>query len=334
MGRMFEALREADARLDTVESQRLALLREPAAETPDEPVEAEEEAESAEDAPFIEVGPNRSVEASPGILDRPPAARPRPAVPLADEEPILATADEETPHVLPVPAPRPMTISFRPPLGVEKHSPRPRFAPDLIAYHCPEHPASARYGALLATLTSTVPDRSPAFLFTSAALDADTATVVLNLAITTTRKERRRVIVVDANTARPCLAARLGIPETPGLCDVLKGTATPAEAVQETEQINLFALTAGSGADDGGLRLVARTMRSLVRELRKQFDLVLVNGPRWDGRPEVVAAGLACDAVYVVVPETDAESAQADDVLQTIPRHGVHLGGCVLTSAD
>jgi Mrp family chromosome partitioning ATPase len=74
-------------------------------------------------------------------------------------------------------------------------------------------------------------------------------------------------------------------------------------------------------------------MRSLVRDLRQRFDLLLVDGPRWDGRPEVVAAGAACDAVYVVMPETEAESPQLDHLFQVIPEQGARLAGCILTSS-
>src|SRR5260370_1358731 len=333
MGRMFEALKEADARLEAAEAPRFALLRAPEREWAEPwPREPDEQLEPVNDAPFTEAGPTRGAGASPGTLARPPVAPPRAKPRLVDEEPVLAPPDDEVPRVAPAPAPRPMTISFRPAVPVEKPVSRPRLAPELIAYHCPEDPASARYAELLATLTGASTGSAAAFLFTSALFDAGTTTVLLNLAITATQQGRRRVIAVDANTSRPGLAARLGITDRPGLCDVLNGTATLDDAIQETEQINLFALTAGSRPSEGGPRLVARTMRSLVRELRRRVGLVLLDGPRWDGQPDVVAAGLACDAVYVVMPEAEAESPQTDQLMRVVAEHGVRLGGCVLTA--
>jgi Mrp family chromosome partitioning ATPase len=136
---------------------------------------------------------------------------------------------------------------------------------------------------------------------------------------------------VDANLRRPGIAPKLLLAESPGLHDVLAGTSPLAAAIQETEAINLFALTTGSAGADMGLRIVAATMRSLVRELRRRFQLVLIDGPRWDGRPEVVAAGVVCDSIYVVTPEAEAESPHVDQLLQVIPEQGGRLGGCVLS---
>jgi hypothetical protein len=39
---------------------------------------------------------------------------------------------------------------------------------------------------------------------------------------------------------------------------------------------------------------------------------------------------LACDAVYLVLPEKDAESPEADELLQALPAQGARLAGCVL----
>jgi Mrp family chromosome partitioning ATPase len=331
---MFEALREADAHLEAAESHRLALLHEPEPKAPEAPVAEETEAaESVGEAPFIEVGPNRTVEASPGILDQRPVKPALTAACPTDQEPILAPPDDDLPRILPAPAVRPMTFSFRPTTPAEKPNSRQRLAPELIAHHRPEHPTSARYAELLASVTAAgAPERTPALLFTSALGGAGTTTVVLNLAIIAAG-QGRRVVVVDANLARPGIAARLAIEHRPGVFEVLRGATTLDDGIQETAPVNLFALTAGSYQIEGRPRLVAGTIRSLVRDLRRRFDLVLIDGPRWDGQPEVVAAAVACDAVYVVTPEADAESPQTDQLVQAIPKQGARLGGCVLTAA-
>ena len=109
--------------------------------------------------------------------------------------------------------------------------------------------------------------------------------------------------------------------------------------MQPTEQANLFALTAGSPTPNSlrdagsGMRFVAETMRSLLRQLRQRFPLVFVDGPRWDGRPEALVLAAACDAVYLVVPEQEAEMPQTDALLQLIPKQGARLAGCILVAA-
>jgi hypothetical protein len=46
----------------------------------------------------------------------------------------------------------------------------------------------------------------------------------------------------------------------------------------------------------------------------------------------VQVLGLACDAVYPVLHELEAERPEVDELLQAIPREGARLGGCILTA--
>jgi Mrp family chromosome partitioning ATPase len=215
---------------------------------------------------------------------------------------------------------------------VEPPGPRSLIDPELVAFHSPGHPVSGQYRELLTALLTALPGvRHQALLFAPALAETTAVTVLLNVAVTAARQGRRRVAVVDANLRRPEVAARLGLEEAPGLREVLGGTATLEQALQETEQASLAALAAGASAAGSGVRFVAETMRSLLRQLRQRFDLVLVNGPLWDGRPDGQVLGTACDAVYLVLPDREAETPEVDDLLQAVPRQGARLGGCILT---
>jgi hypothetical protein len=291
----------------------------------------EEEPGGEAETPFIEVGPHRSMEASPSVL----AATP-------EHEPADGPA---APHPLTV---EPRNVAFRALPGSEYrggHS--SRIGPEVVAYHAPGDPVSGRYRDLLAALLTALGDLSgtrtglaprtvpgtPALLFTSARPAAGTTTVLLNLAVTAVRQGRRRVVVVDANFRRPGVAKRLGLPEIPGLREVLGGTVPLDHALRETEQTNLLVLTAGGPAvgEQAGMRFVAETVRSLLRQLRQRFDLVLVDAAPWDGRPDLTVPGTACDAVCLVAAEQEAETPEVDALLRGIPAQGAAVVGCVLT---
>src|SRR5262249_46516162 len=145
--------------------------------------------------------------------------------------------------------------------------------------------------------------RSQVILFTALTPESGTTTVLLNAAITFARQGRLRVVALEANLDRPALAKRLGLPEAPGLHDFLAGSRTLTEALQETGQPNLVALTKGNGDAPESL---SGALRPVLRHLRERCDLVLIDAPCWDGRPEMVALGSLCDLVYLVLPESDA----------------------------
>src|SRR5262249_27926067 len=157
--------------------------------------------------------------------------------------------------------------------------------------------------------------RAQVLLFTAAGSGAGTTTALLNLAVTAVQGRKLRVIVVDADVRQPAVAARLGLPLAPGLQEVLAGTASLQRALPETGLANLWVLTAGE-VGGGGARLASEAMRSVLRHLRGRFDLVLVDAPPWDGRPEVVALGSFCDAVFLVVRQELAQTAAVNDLLQ------------------
>jgi Mrp family chromosome partitioning ATPase len=307
MARLFEALRQVppppcEGRED--QPPILCPVSEPAGES--------EEIEKESAIPFIEVGPRRAVEGSADVLASAP--KPRPAA--APQEPLQPTAVVFRP--LPRPAP----------------AERPRLAPELVAFHTPELPAAAAYRHLLAALLPAaavrVEERCPVLLFSAARSGVGATTVLLNVAITAARLERRLVVVVDANLRHPAAAQRLGLPAAPGLREVLAGATPLEDALQETAQENLLALTAGLATAGAGPRFVAETMRSLLRQLRRRADLVLIDGPCWDGRAEVISLAAAADAVYLVLAEAEAETPQADALREAVAASGSRLAGCVL----
>jgi Mrp family chromosome partitioning ATPase len=269
-----------------------------------------EEAQETADVPFVEVG---------GPHDVQKAAK-KPMV-----SPASACAAEEEPRL--------MTVLFRSlsPEAVSGHG-RCSFAAELVAYHQPHHAISGQYRAVVAGLLGVLPaEQAHVLLFTSAVAAAGTTTVLLNTAITLAR-QGGRVVVVDAHLRRPAVAERLGVPEAPGLRDVLANRLPLADAVRGSGLPNLSVLAAGHSAAASPVRLAGEGMRSVLRQLREQFDLVLVDGPRWDGRPEVVALGCACDAVYLCLPEAEQAAPEITELIQIIPEQGAALCGCVLTS--
>ena len=316
MGRMLDALRRTDGVLSEAEQPRSSMPAlvpitdaEPMLVAPDE-------------IPFIEVGPCKSMEASPSVL----ACSPPPSPPHLSLAPSPQEHDEPSPKMA-----SPRGVQFRP--LSPRSSTRSSFAAELVAFHAPEQLAARQFREVLDALlaASAMPDRGSALLFTSVLPSCGTTTTLLNLAITAARRDRGRAIVVDAHFRRPAVADRLGLPAAPGLREVMAGTIALDEAIQTTELQNLSALTAGI-RESGGVRFVAESLRSLLRQLRQRYPLVFVDGPRWDSKPDVMTLAAACDSVLLVVPEGEADTPQTDALLRLIPQQGARLAGCILVA--
>jgi receptor protein-tyrosine kinase len=139
------------------------------------------------------------------------------------------------------------------------------------------------------------------------------------------------VLVVDANRDGPSISCRLGLPEVPGLREVLAGSVTLESALQATGQEHLQALTAGNLQRGPAVRWHGEPLRALLQQLRSRFDLILIDAPCWEDRPEAALLATLADAVYVV--SCEAETDQSARLLEAIARHGAPLRGQIFTGA-
>jgi Mrp family chromosome partitioning ATPase len=333
MGKLLETLKPLDRPVVT-----LAGTTTTAAESPAEPVE---------EIPFIEVGGRRGpVEGSPAVLASmavPPAkvaVGPRdarfPAQPLSDGA-RSGPKFQATPSAT-LAETSGLTVAFRPVAADSRplQPPQTRFAPELVAFHRPETVAGRQYQALAATLTAQLPAAHSAVLsFVAATRGVGATTVLLNLAITFARHDpsgaRRRVAVVDADLWQPRVAQRLGLYPGPGLREVLLGTVMLHQALQETGEPNLAALTAGDGPPGQVPGRLAVGVAGVVRQLREQFDLILLDAPAVEERLEVGELAAASNAVYVVVPQSAAETPQTAALLRSLASRGSPVRGQILT---
>jgi Mrp family chromosome partitioning ATPase len=338
MGRMIDILRTAD--------RRPAALLAPAAE-PAEPIPRPEP--MARD----EVSDARSAAPAPNPNLMNPDA---PALEDDNDVPFIEVGGPREPALRLVAAPEQKNLGPMGLLGPITPAPRPQFTPreekdpltlftirfqpvhaarlggrspvaELIAFHHPDHPISVQYRSLAAEIARQLPGTLPRILlFTGAVGGVGTSTVLLNLAMTLARQDAK-VTVADAHLARPALAARLGLPDGPGLREVLAGTMPPAWCLQETAHPNLLVLPAGTV----GQQRVGVDLAAILEMLRDRSDCVLLDAGPWvDG---AIATDLATgsDAVYLVMSHEAASTAAAVTMQEEILDRTGRLRGCVLT---
>jgi Mrp family chromosome partitioning ATPase len=290
MGRMLEALKSND---EATSPDDVVLTAVPAA-TDEEP---------ALEMPFVEVGGPR-----PAAAARPQLERVAPRAAVLEPTPLRGVT------LQPTSTPRPLAG---------------KVAAELIAFHQPEHAVSQQYAALFGQLVAEpATEPAPVLLFTSLAPGAGTTTALLNLAITGAGRHQRRIVVVDANRARPAVAQRLGLAPSAGLTEVVQGKAALEQTVQATIQPELYVLPAGAGEQD---LWSADAVHWALDWLRERFDLIVVDAPPWDTAdlPSLVPA---VDTVYLVLDAAEAaQTQQVRAVTRAIAHMGSRLGGLIVT---
>ena len=296
------------------------------------PASSDAAPEPTEDIPFIEVGgKNTPMEASASVL----AFAPKPVAPplqlhrpeTAQERTAIETKEAAlSAHAEPMVAFRSLTTEAQI-LAPAKE----RLAPELFAFHQPEHKLSRQYELVATAIRQQKGStHSRVQCFTAASPQIDSSAVALNLALVEARRNSARLVVVDAQLEDAKTTARLGLAGRPGLRDVLSGLCSLQKVLVDTGIDSLAALTAGRESSTPCV-IAGDAMLAVLRHLRSRFDCVMIDAPTWDGRPDVTALGSACDAVYLVVGKTEAESVDTRRLLKLIAAQGGPLKGCILT---
>jgi len=138
------------------------------------------------------------------------------------------------------------------------------------------------------------------------------STVVANLALTTAQFGRK-VISIDCDLRRPTLHRIFDLPNKTGLSDVLKGETTLDRAIQSSKLSGVKVLTTGPLPSNPVELLGSIQMTTLLKQLKQQFDLVLLDTPALSAVVDAAVLAPTVDGVLLVVGcgQTLQEAVQA-----------------------
>ena len=140
------------------------------------------------------------------------------------------------------------------------------------------------------------------------------------------------VVLVEAKENAGNLQRWLGLQESPGWQDVISGKAELEDCLQDSGIPGLKVVTSGSrnGGAKNGPRLIARSPRGLVRTLRKQHRLILIDGGIWSEESGSLGLARECDGICLLVPASKSGSATVEEILGRIEDSGSRLAGVLV----
>jgi capsular exopolysaccharide synthesis family protein len=112
---------------------------------------------------------------------------------------------------------------------------------------------------------------------------------------------QQRVLLLDADLRRPSLHRMLGVPETPGLSDVLMGAVTLDDALISLPDYHLTMLPSGVPAGHPAELLGSAAMRRTLDTLRTRFDRVILDTPPLSPLADVHIMAAMADGLLMIV---------------------------------
>src|SRR5262249_45566299 len=144
------------------------------------------------------------------------------------------------------------------------------------------------------------------------------------------RRRGGRVAVVEANLRTPSFATAFGIQPTPGLVELLQGSAKLADVAQSTPVPNLFAVAAGEPPAAPAALFDSPGLPTALAQLREHFDFTIVDLPPVNVYGDALIIGPRLDAAIIVIEADATRVPDVERARRTLERTGVRFVGSVL----
>jgi capsular exopolysaccharide synthesis family protein len=141
-----------------------------------------------------------------------------------------------------------------------------------------------------------------------------------------------RTLIVDADLRRPMVNGVFGIPQEPGLTELLVKGGDLQKAMVSTDIENLFILPAGTIPPNPSELLSSQKMKHLIQEMKKSCDLVILDCPPVITVTDAAVLAAEADCVVLVIQsgKTDREAARRAKSLLTNVK--ARIAGTVLNN--
>jgi len=175
-------------------------------------------------------------------------------------------------------------------------------AVELVTQSRPRSQMAESFRALRTSLLLTFAGGPPkVILVTSALPEEGKTTTSVNSAIVLAQKGTR-VLLIDADLRRPSIHKTLGMGPRIGLSNVLTGTATLQQTIiPSTVLSDFFILPAGTLPPNPAELLASAKMKSVLEELRAQYDHIVIDSPPTLSVTDAVVMSTEADAVVLVI---------------------------------
>ena len=155
---------------------------------------------------------------------------------------------------------------------------------------------------ILRTKISQHPKQPRVIVITSPSSGDGKSVTAVNTAGALSLKSEAEVLLLDADLRKPVMHKQLGLPQSPGLTDVLVGACTLEDALVHTQEFpNLYVLSSGTTSANPVELLDSRQWRAVCARLRSTFRFVIIDSPPLGALADYALIQDVCDGVILVV---------------------------------
>jgi capsular exopolysaccharide synthesis family protein len=143
-----------------------------------------------------------------------------------------------------------------------------------------------------------------------------------------------KTLLIDTDLRRGRLHRLFGYRKEPGLSNVLLGESTLQQAFRPTPQKNLTVLSAGTHLPSGTELLGSPEFAELMKDLRSQFDRIVIDTPPVLGLSETSIMQAHVDGVLFVIWTGHTPKSGVQSAIEMLRANGANFYGFVLNRLD
>src|SRR5581483_150312 len=189
----------------------------------------------------------------------------------------------------------------------------------LLPFDDPNSGAAEQYRIIRTRIVQH--PRQPGMLLISSAGPADGKSLTaINLAGALSLKSEARVLLMDTDFRRSTIHSQLSLPLSPGLSEVLSGTAALEEAIVRVEQLpNLYVIPAGEPRPNPSELLDSTRWLTICRRLREMFRYVIADSPPVASVADYELLQAASDGIILVARPDHTNRLGFSKALELVP---------------
>lgn len=220
----------------------------------------------------------------------------------------------------------------RPPLGPGNGAPGTLA---LVAHEATGSILAEAFRNLRTSVVYATPDHPPKTMLVTSLQQQDGKTFVsTNCAISLAQLGMGDVLLVDADMRHPNLHGILGVPQTPGLSDLLVGGVGVMEVVRPTGIPGLFVIPAGPVPTNPSELLYSPRFTQALATLGERFAHIVIDTPPLLGVADTLVLAPRVEGVILVLRHGRAARNAAERAVQMLGSVRARLLGVVLNHAD
>ena len=205
----------------------------------------------------------------------------------------------------------------------------------LVSHHATSSILAEAFRNLRTSVVYAIPDRPPKTMLVTSLQQQDGKTSVsTNCAITLAQLGLGDVLLVDADMRHPDLHGIFGVPQTPGLSDLLVGGVEVQAAIRPTRVPGLFVIPAGPIPTNPTELLFSPRFTQALAALGERFAHIVIDTPPMLGVSDTLVLAPRVEGVILVVRHGHTGRDAAQRAVQMLGSVRGRVLGVVLNHAD